>query len=93
MLGIYDVLKRPLVTERGMRSLEKSNTYVFEVHREANKIQIRNAVERLFSVKVLSVNTAIVAGKVKRTRIREIDLPDRKKAYVRLKEGDSIELF
>jgi large subunit ribosomal protein L23 len=93
MLGIYDVLKRPLVTERGMRALEKSNTYVFEVHPDANKVQIRNAVERLFSVKVLSVNTAIVAGKTKRTRIREVDLPDRKKAYVRLREGDSIELF
>lgn len=93
MLGIYDVLKRPLVTESGMRALEKSNTYVFEVHPKANKIQIRNAVERLFSVKVLSVNTANMPGKTKRTRIREVQLPDRKKAYVRLREGDSIEVF
>lgn len=93
MLGIYDVLKRPLVTERGMRSLESSNTYVFEVHPKANKVQIRNAIERLFSVKVVSVNTAAIRGKTKRTRVREVRLPDRKKAYVRLREGDAIELF
>jgi large subunit ribosomal protein L23 len=93
MLGIYDVLKRPLVTERGMRALEKSNTYVFEVHPKANKVQIRNAVERLFSVKVVSVNTANRRGKVKRTRSGDVAMPDWKKAYVRLREGDSIELF
>ena len=93
MLGIYDVLRRPLVTERTMAALEHSNTYVFEVHPKANKVQIRNAVERLFSVKVLSVNTAIQRGKVKRTRVREVELPARKKAFVRLKEGDAIELF
>ena len=93
MLGIYDVLKRPLVTERSMDALEHANTYVFEVHPKANKVQIRNAVERLFSVKVLSVRTAIRRGKSRRTRVREVALPDWKKAWVRLKEGDTIELF
>jgi large subunit ribosomal protein L23 len=93
MPGIYDVVRRPLVTERGMKVLEASNTYVFEVHPRANKVQIRNAVEKLFGVHVLSVNTAIVKGKVKRRRLQEAQLPDHKKAYVRLKEGDAIELF
>jgi len=93
MLGIYDVLKRPLVTERSMSALESSNTYVFEVHPKANKIQIRNAVERLFSVKVIAVKTANRRGKTRRTRVKEVSLSDWKKAWVRLKEGDSIELF
>lgn len=92
-LDIYDVVRRPLVTERTMRNLHDSNTYVFEVHRQANKVQIRTAVEKLFKVKVLSVNTATVRGKTVRRGMREVDLPDSKKAYVKLREGDQIELF
>ena len=92
-LDIYDVVRRPLVTERSMKALDKANTYVFEVHSAANKVQIRTAVEKLFKVKVLSVNTAMVRGKTVRRGIREVRLPDRKKAFVKLREGDSIELF
>lgn len=97
MMDIYDVVKRPLVTERSMRSLDDSNTYAFEVHPSANKIQIRNAVEKLFKVKVLAVRTANVRGKRKFSRaggrFTRYEVPSWKKAYVRLKEGDSIELF
>ena len=92
-LDIYDVVRRPMVTERTMRTLEKANTYVFEIHPSANKVQVRTAVEKLFKVKVLSVNTARVPGKKVRRGLREVKLPDRKKAYVKLREGDSIELF
>jgi large subunit ribosomal protein L23 len=93
MIGIYDVVKRPLVTERSMTSLDKANTYVFEVHPKANKVQIRNAVERLFKVKVLSVNTQNVRGKTVRRKSGEVTMPTWKKAHVRLRDGDAIELF
>jgi len=93
MLDIYDIVKRPLVTERAMNCLDTQNTYVFEVHPKANKVQIRNAVERLFEVKVLAVNTTRVVGKTRRFRTQVSRTPDGKKAYVKLREGDVIELF
>lgn len=96
-LDIYDIVRRPLVTERSMRALGDANTYVFEIHPKANKVQVRNAVEKLFKVTVLAVRTANVRGKVKFTRTRtgysRHQESARKKAWVRLKEGDSIELF
>ena len=93
MIDIYDVLKRPLVTERSMTALETSNTYVFEVHPKANKVQIRNAVEKLFDVKVLSVNTGRMPGKPRRRGRVVFQTPEWKKAYVKLREGDTIELI
>ena len=92
MPDIYGVIKRPLITESADRH-ERTNTYVFEVHSAANKVQIRNAVEKLFSVKVVSVNTAIVHGKVRRHRTSAARRPDWKKAYVKLQEGNKIELY
>ena len=93
MPDIYQVIKRPLVTESVMDKLEKTNTYVFEVHPDANKIQIRKAVERLFTVKVVSVNTARVHGKWRRHGRSAAQRPDWKKAFVKLEEGNVIELF
>ena len=93
MLDVYQVIKRPLVTESVMDDLERTNTYVFEIHREANKVQVRNAVEKLFGVKVLSVNTARVRGKWRRRGKSLARTPDWKKAFVKLREGDAIELF
>ncbi len=93
MLDIYAVIKRPLVTESVMDKLEKTNTYVFEVHTDANKIQIKKAVEKLFSVKVVSVNTARVHGKFRRHGRAIARRPDWKKAFVKLQEGNAIELF
>ena len=72
---------------------EKTNVYVFEVHPTANKVQIRNAVEKLFDVKVLAVNTAIVHGKKRRHRTATVQRPDWKKAYVKVEQGKKIELY
>ena len=93
MLDIYAVVKRPLITESALAKHDANNTYVFEVHPDANKIQIKKAVEKLFEVKVLSVNTARMHGKLKRMGQRIAQRPDWKKAYVKLAEGNAIELF
>jgi large subunit ribosomal protein L23 len=93
MLDIYQVIKRPLITENAVDKHEKANTYVFEVHADANKIQIKKAVEKLFEVKVLSVNTARMHGKLRRHGAAIAHRPDWKKAYVKLAEGSAIELF
>ena len=93
MLDIYQVIKRPLITENAVDKHEKANTYVFEVHSDANKIQIKKAVEKLFEVKVLSVNTARMHGKLRRHGAAIAHRPDWKKAYVKLAEGSAIELF
>ncbi|MGE3541748.1 MAG: 50S ribosomal protein L23 [Candidatus Tectimicrobiota bacterium] len=89
----YHVIKRPLVTEKGMRNNEEHNVVVFEVAAQTNKIQIKQAVEALFQVKVLGVNTLNMRGKKKRVRMREGKRSDWKKAYVTLREGDTITLF
>ena len=87
----YQVIKRPLITEKGMRSNEEHNTVVFQVDRKSNKLLIKQAIEALFQVKVLEVNN--VQGKKKRVRMREGRKPDWKKAYVTLREGDTITFF
>ncbi|MEF3255127.1 MAG: 50S ribosomal protein L23, partial [Deferribacterales bacterium] len=66
MLTIYDIIKRPLITEKAVDLKEKENQVVFEVDKRANKIQIKEAVEKLFNVKVVDVRTMNVRGKVKR---------------------------
>jgi large subunit ribosomal protein L23 len=90
----YAVLVRPLITEKGtmLGALDK---YPFEVHVDANKIQIRHAVELAFDVKVRSVNTLTVHGKVKRGGKRRLPTTKRswKKAIVTLEPGEKIELF
>ena len=87
------VIRRPMVTEKSTRQKEENRQYVFEVHRDANKIEIQSAVERLFKVKVLQVRTSNVLGKVKRLGRRYGKRPDWKKAIVTLKEGDRIDFF
>jgi large subunit ribosomal protein L23 len=89
----YQIIKRPLITEKGMRCNEEQNTVVFRVDQRANKMQIRQAVETLFHVKVLRVNTMNMQGKKKRVRFREGKKPDWKKAYVTLRQGDTITFF
>lgn len=87
------VIEKPLVTEKSMEMLNENNWVAFSVHRKANKIQIKTAVEKIFKVKVESVNTTNVIGKQKRFG-RNIGLTQNwKKALVRLKEGDKIEFF
>jgi large subunit ribosomal protein L23 len=88
-----EIIRRPLITEKSTRQKEKIHQYVFEVHRDANKIEIQSAVERLFKVKVLQVRTCNVLGKIKRLGRKYGKRPDWKKAIVTLKEGDRIDFF
>ncbi len=88
------VIKRPiLLTEKASRIRENENQYVFEVDTKANKIQIRSAVEKLFSVKVTSVNTLNQRGKDRRMGRGHARRPNWKKAVVTLAEGQSIKFF
>lgn len=87
-----DILKRPVITEKSM-SLLGDNKYTLIVDPNANKVEIKKAVEELFKVKVKKVNTMRIKGKVKRVRNIVGRRPDVKKAIVTLKEGDKIELF
>ena len=87
------IIRRPLVTEKSTRQKEERNQYVFEANRDANKIEIKSAVERLFKVKVLEVRTSNVLGKLKRLGRKYGKRPDWKKATVTLREGDRIDFF
>ena len=86
----YSIVKGYCITEKGSR-LGVQNKYLFRVARAANKIQIKKAVEALYGVSVLSVNTSTMRGKKKRVRYALGKTPDWKKAVVTLKEGDTIE--
>ncbi len=92
-MNITDVLKRPMITEKATLLKETSNAVSFAVDPRANKKQIREAVEKLFRVKVLEVKTMNILGKTK-TRGRVVGRrPSWKKAVVVLKPGDKIEFF
>jgi large subunit ribosomal protein L23 len=87
------IVRRALVTEKGTRLREGQNGFLFEVARDANKIQIKHAVEAIFNVKVATIRTLRVHGKPKRLGRYAGHRPDWKKAIVTLKKGESIELF
>lgn len=87
-----DILIRPLITEK-TTAMMQDNKYTFLVALGANKIQIRQAVEQIFKVKVLDVNTIRVLGKVKRMGRTQGKRPDFKKAIVKLAPGQTIEFF
>jgi large subunit ribosomal protein L23 len=89
----YGIIQRPLVTEKSLVQNAERNKVSFLVDHAANKQEIRAAVERVFAVKVIDVNTIHLKGKRKRTRTREGKRPDRKKAIVTLRPGDKIEFF
>jgi large subunit ribosomal protein L23 len=89
-----DVIKRPLIlTEKGASLREKDNKYSFEVSRDANKIQIKQAVESLFNVNVADVHTMIVRGRSRRMGRGHAKTQNWKKAIVTLAEGEKIEIF
>lgn len=92
-MDMYQVLKRPLVTEKGTRQKEQSNQILFEVDRRANRVMVRNAVETIFKVNVLSVKLMNVKGKERRVGKNVGRRPDWKKAIVRLGPGENIEFF
>ena len=93
MLADQDIIRRPLITEKAERAREEARHFAFEVHREATKIQVKNAVEKLFGVHVTVVRTSIARGKNKRVGRNMGRRPNWKKAIVTLKEGESISLF
>lgn len=88
-----DIIIAPIITEKSYRHANEENKYTFKVHPDANKIEIKNAVEKLFKVKVVKVNTINVKPKKKRLGKFEGRTPAWKKAIVTLKEGDKIEFF
>jgi large subunit ribosomal protein L23 len=88
-----DVIRRPLITEKTTIVREDGRTLVFAVNRDANKIDIRRAVELLFGSKVASVRTALAHGKFKRQGRYAGRRSDWKKAYVRLREGEKLPEF
>jgi len=93
MKNPHDIVIRALITEKGTRLRERGNTFLFQVHPEANKIEIKSAIETIFNVTVENVRTHNVLGKVKRMGRFAGRRSSWKKAVVTLKEGDNIELF
>ena len=90
MPTIYTVIRRPLITEKGMGVKETRSTLVFEVAARPTKTEVKQAVEALFKVKVTGVRTANVEGKERRRGKFTGFRPDWKKAYVRLKDGEKM---
>lgn len=93
MKTIHTVIRRPVITEKSTDLKTDRNQIVFEVERGANKIEIKQAIEKLFKVKVTQVRTMIMEGKKKKVGRRVGKRPDWKKAIVTLKEGDTIDFF
>ena len=92
-MNATDVIKGPIITEKGTLVNEIGNQVVFRVDRRANKVEIRQAVERLFKVKVEKVRTSRVLGKTRRVGKTAGRKSDWKKAYVTLAEGSRIDFF
>jgi large subunit ribosomal protein L23 len=93
MKPLYRIIRQPLVTEKTSMQKEAGRVVAFEVSIDANKIEIKQAVEKAFNVKVENVNTALVAGKVKRVGRNFGKRSNWKKAYVTLAEGSNIDFF
>jgi large subunit ribosomal protein L23 len=92
-MTLYQVIKRPLVTEKGVSKKDNERTLCFEVKAEANKTQVKAAVEKLFKVKVDEVRTATFEGKIRRRGRFAGYKSDWKKAYVKLKAGEKVPEF
>ena len=92
-MHITDIIKKPVLNTEKARNLFENNEYVFIVDRRANKIQIKEAVEKLFNVKVESVNTLNIKPKAKRFRMSVYKTSAIKKAMVKLKKGENIEAY
>ena len=92
-MNIHEVLLKPVVTEKGMTKKEDERTLCFQVHKDANKIAVKQAVEKLFSVKVEEVRTANFEGKLRRRGRFAAYRSDLKKAYVKLLPGQKVPDF
>jgi large subunit ribosomal protein L23 len=93
MTKYYDIIKAPIITEQSTKLIEGQNKYTFKVDKKANKVEIKKAVEEIFKVKVLSVNTINVLPKFKRMGKHEGYKSAYKKAVVKLAKGDKIDAF
>ena len=93
MPTLHRTIVRPLITEKSSAAYQDRGEYTFEVHPDATKPQIRSAIEQLFGVKVTGVWTSNVRGKEKRMGKSVGRRPNWKKAIVKLREGDTIEIF
>lgn len=89
----YDLVKQPVITEQSLKMIENFNRYTFKVDKNANKVEIKKAIEAIFNVKVVKVNTINVKPKFKRLGQHEGFKNAYKKAIVELAEGQTIEAF
>lgn len=92
-MNLYDIIRRPLDTEKFDRARDKHNQYAFEVDKKATKLDVKQAVEKIFKVSVAAVQTQILRGKNSRTALTSGRRPNWKRAIVTLKQGDAISLF
>jgi large subunit ribosomal protein L23 len=92
-MNMYDVIKKPLISEKTTLAKDDRNVVAFVVDRDANKIEIKNATESIFNVKVQSVRTVNVAGKSKRVGRNVGKRSNWKKAYVTLQQGSNVDFF
>jgi len=93
MKNLHDVIRAPLISEKGTLVTETANQVLFKVRPDANKIEVKQAVETIFKVKVVQVRMARYLGKIRRIGKSMGRRSDWKKAYVTLKEGDKIDFF
>ncbi len=93
MTKYYDMIKGPIITEQSTKLIEGQNRYTFKVDKKANKVEIKKAIEAIFNVKVLAVNTVNVLPKFRRMGKHEGYKPAYKKAIVKLAEGQKIDAF
>ena len=92
-MNIYQVIKKPLVTEKTTLEKDAKNIIAFEIDTQANKIEVKEAVEKIFNVDVVDVKTINIAGKKKRIGKNVGKRSNWKKAYVTLKEGSKVDFF
>jgi large subunit ribosomal protein L23 len=93
MRPLYEVIKKPLVSEKNLEGAKRFNKYVFQVASDATKYEIRQAVETAFNVNVLKVWTMMTHGEIKRTGRFEKKRPNWKKAIVKLKVGQKLDIY
>ena len=93
MKPLYEIIRKPLITEKANLLKEETQVVSFEVGRAANKIEIKQAIEKAFDVKVKSVNTILQRGKTKRVGANIGKRNNWKKAYVTLEEGHNIDFY
>ncbi len=93
MTKYYEIIKAPIITEQSTQLIESQNRYTFKVEKTANKVEIKKAIEAIFNVNVISVNTVNVLPKFKRMGKYEGYKPAYKKAVVKIAEGQKIDAF